>query len=412
LKNAPLALPKVSEIDVVRHFTNLSQKSYGVDNGMYPLGSCTMKYNPKRNDIAANLSGFKDAHPAQPKQTLLGLWELMYNLQNHLAEITGMHAISLVPSAGAQGEQAGLLIIKKYFQKQNENRTTILVADSAHGTNPASAAMAGFKINIVETGSDGLLSVDDLKNKLTKDVAALMLTNPSTLGLFEKRIQDITHLVHQNGSLLYYDGANLNALMGIVRPGDMGFDVMHVNTHKTFSTPHGGGGPGAGPLGVKEFLAPYLPPPVITLSDNSYNISNGAEPSIGKIRTWFGHIDVLIKAYCYILTLGAHGLKEASEDAVLNANYIRKKLSDVAPTVFLESSMHECLLTIDTKKTSVLDLSLGLIEADFYPPTMLGAGCVYFPPSLTSAMLIEPTETESKENLDRFIDVIKNLITK
>lgn len=409
LRASSLPLPQVSEIEIVRHFTNLSQKSYGVDNGMYPLGSCTMKYNPKRNDIASNLSGFKDAHPEQPKETLNGLWELMYNLQHHLAEITGMDAVSLVPSAGAQGEQVGLLIIKKYFQNKKEHRHIILVADSAHGTNPASASMAGFDIQIINSDDNGLLDIKDLKDKLNHNVAAIMLTNPSTLGLFETKIKEITSLANNNGSLLYYDGANLNALMGIVRPRDMGFDIVHINTHKTFATPHGGGGPGAGPVGVKAFLASYLPSPFITRHDNNYYINNDSETSIGNIRTYFGHIDVLIKAYCYILTLGADGLKQVSEDAVLNANYIRERLKDVAKPVFSTPSMHECLLNIDTKKISVNDLSSSLIKANLHPPTMLGAGCVYFPPSLTSAMLIEPTETESKDDLDKYIDAIRAL---
>lgn len=394
LRQEPLGLPELTEVELVRHYTGLSRNNHGVDSGSYPLGSCTMKYNPKRNDAMANLSGFRNAHPHQPQDTLAGLWELMSALENYIGEITGMDAVSLQPAAGAHGELAGLLIIRKYFQTKKEHRSVVLIADSAHGTNPASAAMAGFTCRIIPTNRDGLMDVEALKRELTPDVAALMLTNPSTLGLFEENIESITKLIHDNGSLLYYDGANLNALMGIVRPGDMGFDVMHINVHKTLSTPHGGGGPGAGPVGVKTFLREYLPG-----CDNPL--------SIGNVKAFYGHVAVLIRAYCYILTMGAAGLKEASENAVLNANYLQAKLKDFLPPVFDKLCMHECLLNGNKLGISTYSFAKRLIDYAIHPPTLVGAGCVYFGEEFTAAMLIEPTETETKAALDELIGVFR-----
>lgn len=397
LREKPLGLPELTEIEVVRHYTQLSLDNHGVDSGAYPLGSCTMKYNPKRNDAMANLSGFRDAHPHQPFETLEGVWEMISGLQDYIAEITGMDAVSLQPAAGAHGELAGLLIIKKYLERKKEKRHIVLIADSAHGTNPASAAMAGFTCRIIPTTPEGLMDVAALKAALNPDVAALMLTNPSTLGLFEERIEEIAKLIHDNGSLLYYDGANMNALMGISRPGDMGFDVMHINVHKTLSTPHGGGGPGGGPVGVKAFLKDFLP-----LSSSPH--------SIGSVKAFYGHVAVMIRAYCYVLTMGAAGLKEASENAVLNANYLQAQLRDVLPPVFNKLCMHECLLSGNKLAISAYSFAKRLIDYGVHPPTLVGAGCVYFGEELKSAMLIEPTETETKESLDALIAVFKKIL--
>lgn len=405
-----LGLPELSEIEVVRHYTQLSLDNHGVDNGCYPLGSCTMKYNPKRNDAAANLSGFKDAHPAQPTEDLRGVWEMLYHLQGYIAELMGMDQVSLQPAAGAHGELTGLLIIRKYFEKLNQPRKIVLIADSAHGTNPASAAMAGFTCRIVPTNAQGMMDVDALKDELNDNVAALMLTNPSTLGLFEERIEEIADLIHDNGSLLYYDGANMNALMGISRAGDMGFDVTHINTHKTLSTPHGGGGPGAGPVGVKAFLAEFLPTPIAVKRDGSFEPDYDYPNSIGQMKAYFGHIGVLIRAYSYILTMGPDGLKEATENAVLNSNYMQAKLADFLPPVFDKLCMHECLLNGSMLGVSAYSFAKRLIDYDIHPPTLVGAGCVYFGEDLKSAMLIEPTETETKESLDVMIDVFRKVL--
>lgn len=412
LRTKPLALPEVTEIELVRHYTQLSLDNHGVDNGCYPLGSCTMKYNPKRNDVMANLSGFRDVHPHQPAESFSGLWQLFYELQNFIGEITGMDAVSLQPAAGAHGELSGLLIIREYFCKKNEKRSVVLIADAAHGTNPASAAMAGFTCQIIPTTKDGLMDVTALKEALSDDVAALMLTNPSTLGLFEEQIEEIAKLIHDNGSLLYYDGANMNALMGISRPGDMGFDVMHINTHKTLSTPHGGGGPGAGPIGVKAFLRDYLPTPIAVHADGKYSPEFELPNSIGSVKAFYAHVSVLIRAYCYILTMGAEGLKQASENAVLNANYIQSELSDFLPPVFDKLCMHECLLSGNKLSISAYSFAKRLIDYDIHPPTMVGAGCVYFGEALKSAMLIEPTETETKESLDHLISVFRKVLAE
>jgi glycine dehydrogenase subunit 2 len=410
LHATPPALPELTEFEVVRHYTQLSLDNHGLDTGAYPLGSCTMKYNPKRNDAMADLSGFRDAHPHQPADSLPGLWEMMYGLQCYIAELTGMDAVSLQPAAGAHGELAGLLIIRTYFQTRNQKRRIVLIADSAHGTNPASAAMAGFTCGIIPTTRNGLMDIDALKAALTPEVAALMLTNPSTLGLFEERIAEIANLIHDNGSLLYYDGANMNALMGIVRPGDMGFDVMHVNVHKTLSTPHGGGGPGAGPIAVKAFLREYLPVPVAARADDTYAPAYDPAHSIGSMKAFYGHIAVLVRAYAYILTMGATGLKEASENAVLNANYIQARLADVLPPVFDKLCMHECLLSGENLSVSAYSFAKRLIDYGVHPPTLVGAGCVYFGENLKSAMLIEPTETETKESLDHLIAAFRAVV--
>ncbi|MDB6039250.1 MAG: hypothetical protein JWM99_3091 [Verrucomicrobiales bacterium] len=403
-RSQPVGLPELSEVDVVRHFTNLSYSSHGVDNGPYPLGSCTMKYNPKRNDALAQLEGFSCTHPLQPPDTLQGLWDLMLELQGHLAELTGMDYVSLQGAAGAHGEFNGLLIIRKYFEEKGQDRRMILIPDSAHGTNPASAAMAGFECEIIPTTRDGLMDLDSMERHLNKNVAALMLTNPSTLGLFEENIQEIAAKLHANGSLLYYDGANLNALMGIVRPGDMGFDVIHVNTHKTLSTPHGGGGPGAGPVGVKKLLEPYLPLPVIRAIDGQAQPDYNRPRSIGKIKSFYGHVEVLIRAYCYILTNGAAGLRTATENAVLNANYMQHRLGELLPALFKQRCMHECLVSGGDLNVNAADFVKRLIDFGVHPPTLVGAGCVHFDVKYGTAMLIEPTETESRASLDFMVE--------
>ena len=407
-----IGLPDVSEVDVVRHFTRLSQESHGVDNGPYPLGSCTMKYNPKRNDVLATLPGFLHVHPLQDTDSLGGVWELYERLQSMICEIAGMDACCLAPAAGAHGELAGLLVIREHFKKLNDPRPIVLVPDSAHGTNPASAAMAGFDCRIVPSDHKGRVDIVALTNMLTPDVAAFMLTNPSTLGLFEDQIVKISAAVHENGSLLYYDGANLNALMGIVRPGDMGFDVVHVNVHKTFSTPHGGGGPGAGPVAVKASLAAYLPNPVAVRMNGVACLDKDRPLSIGKIKSFHGHVAVLLRAYGYLRTMGGLGLKQASENAVLNANYLQHKLADILPPVFDQLCKHETLLSGDRLNTSARQFAKRLIDYGIQPPTLVGAGCVYFPGNLKSAMLIEPTETETKTSLDGQVEIFRRVFNE
>lgn len=405
-------LPEVSEVDVVRHFTRLSQESHGVDNGPYPLGSCTMKYNPKRNDVLAALPGFAHAHPLQNPDTLGGVWEMYERLQAMICEVTGMDACCLAPAAGAHGELAGLLVIRAHFAKLNNRRPIVLVPDSAHGTNPASASMAGFDCRIVPSDLKGRVDIVALREMLTPDVAAFMLTNPSTLGLFEDQIVEIADAVHANGSLLYYDGANLNALMGIVRPGDMGFDVVHVNVHKTFSTPHGGGGPGAGPVAVKASLAAYLPSPVAVRRNGVAQRDDDRPLSIGRMKSFHGHVAVLLRAYGYLRTMGAAGLRQASENAVLNANYLQHRLAPMLPPVYDQFCKHETLLSGEKLNTSARQFAKRLIDYGIHPPTLVGAGCVYFPGDLKSAMLIEPTETETKASLDYQVDIFQRVFNE
>ncbi|MES2413219.1 MAG: aminomethyl-transferring glycine dehydrogenase subunit GcvPB [Pseudomonadota bacterium] len=411
-RRTAIGLPEVAEVDVVRHFTRLSQESHGVDNGPYPLGSCTMKYNPKRNDELAGLSGFADAHPMQDADTLGGVWEMYERLQAMISEVTGMDACCLAPAAGAHGELAGLLIIRAHFAKLNNRRPVVLVPDSAHGTNPASASMAGFDCRIVPSDLKGRVDMVALREMLTPDVAAFMLTNPSTLGLFEDQIVEIADAVHANGSLLYYDGANLNALMGIVRPGDMGFDVVHVNVHKTFSTPHGGGGPGAGPVAVKAALASFLPSPVAVRRNGVAQRDDDRPLSIGRMKSFHGHVGVLLRAYGYLRTMGARGLREASENAVLNANYLQHQLAPMLPPVYDQFCKHETLLSGEKLNTSARQFAKRLIDYGIHPPTLVGAGCVYFPGDLKSAMLIEPTETETKASLDYQVEIFRRVFSE
>lgn len=404
IKKTDLELPELSELDVVRHYTLLSNKNFGVDTGFYPLGSCTMKYNPKIDEDMASLKGFTSLHPYQPAKTAQGALELMYNLSESLAEITGMDKVTLQPSAGAHGEFTGLMIIKAYHQNRGDSkRTKVIVPDSAHGTNPASAMMAGFKIVQVESTKDGAVDIEKLKEVLGDEVAALMLTNPSTLGLFEKNIKEISELVHNAGGLLYYDGANTNAIMGITRAGDMGFDVVHLNLHKTFAAPHGGGGPGSGPVGVKKDLIPFLPVPVVEKVNDEYILDYDRELSIGKIKNFYGNFGVIVKSYAYVLTMGRDGLKKASQMAVLNANYLKENLKDTFKLPIDQICKHEFVLSGPHGELNTTDIAKRMLDYGYHPPT------IYFPLIIPEALMIEPTESESVETLDKFIDAMKQI---
>ncbi len=404
LRQTPADLPEVSEVDAVRHFTALSRRNHGVDSGFYPLGSCTMKYNPKVNEDVARLSGFTRVHPYQPEDTVQGCLELMYKADRMLAEITGMERVSLQPAAGAHGELTGLMIIKAYHESRGQGkRNKIIVPDSAHGTNPASAAVAGFEVLEVKSNERGCVDVEALKALMSDEIAGLMLTNPNTLGLFEENITEIAEIVHNAGGLLYYDGANANAIVGISRPGDMGFDVVHLNLHKTFSTPHGGGGPGSGPVGVKKELVPFLPVPLIEYSDGRYYLDYDRPLSIGRVKSFYGNFNVVVKAYAYIMSQGHEGLKEVAQAAVLNANYLMKKLKEYYHLPYDRVCMHEFVLSGVKQKekgVSTLDIAKRLLDFGYHPPT------VYFPLIVKEALMIEPTETESKETLDEFIDAM------
>jgi len=406
-------LPEMAEVDVVRHFTRLSKLNYSVDEGFYPLGSCTMKYNPKVNEVAARMPGFARVHPLQPEETAQGALKLLFDLSGMLAEITGMDAVTLQPAAGAHGEQTGLMLIKAWHESRGEGkRTKVIVPDSAHGTNPASATVTGFETVEVASDEEGMVDLDSLKLLLDDTVAALMLTNPNTLGIFEKHILELTEAVHRAGGLVYYDGANLNAIMGKARPGDMGFDVLHLNLHKTFGTPHGGGGPGSGPVGVKAELEPFLPAPIVAFKGGRYTFTGKSERprSIGRIRSFYGNFGVLVKAYAYIRALGPEGLKEASEMSVLNANYLAKKLGGLYPLAHKGHCMHEFVLNGGPLKretgVSSLDVAKAVIEAGFHPPT------IYFPLIVPEALMVEPTETESVETLDRFAEAMEDIVAK
>ena len=399
-----LVLPELSEPEVVRHYTALSKRTYGVDDGFYPLGSCTMKYNPKINEAVAALPGFANAHPLARADKVQGSLAVMDTLSAYLAGITGMDAVTLQPCAGAHGEFTAMLMIAAYHRSRGDlKRTKVLIPDSAHGTNPASAAMAGFETVTLRSAPDGGVDIADLSLKVGEDTAALMLTNPNTLGLFEKNVLKIAEIVHGAGGLMYYDGANLNAVMGIVRPGDMGFDVVHLNLHKTFSAPHGGGGPGAGPVGCKAALAPFLPPPRIIRTDKGFRFDRGRD-SIGKVSAFYGNFGVCLKALAYIVALGGKGLREAAETAVLNANYLREKISYFYP-VGEGRCMHEFVLSMkklkDETGVSAADVAKGLIDRGIHPPTM------YFPLIVEEALMFEPTETASKADLDAAADALK-----
>jgi len=407
-KKAP-RLPELTELDVVRHYTRLSQLNYGVDSGFYPLGSCTMKYNPKIDEDAANLPGFSQLHPYQPVETAQGALELMYNTQEWLREIAGMDAVTLQPAAGAHGELTGLLLIMAYHASRGDNmRNKVIVPDSSHGTNPATAALCGCEVIQIPSNEKGGVDLDALQKAVGPDTAALMLTNPSTLGLFETNITAIASIVHQAGAMLYYDGANMNAIMGYTRPGDMGFDVIHFNLHKTFATPHGGGGPGAGPVGVKAQLEPFLPVPVVTYDkvQNKYILDDQRPHTIGKIKSFYGNFGVVVKAYTYLLRMGADGLKAASEKAVLNANYLMKLLAEDYNQPFAGPCKHEFIVTpknIHQTGVHTMDVAKRLIDYGYHPPT------IYFPLIVEEALMFEPTETESKETLDAFAVAMKEI---
>lgn len=397
-----LDLPEVSELDVVRHFTSLAHKNYSVDANFYPLGSCTMKYNPKVNEEIARFPEFLEAHPLC-EEAIQGSLEVMYKAQDLLARISGMSAVTLQPLAGAHGEFTGLMLIKAYHRDKLEDRDEVIVPDSAHGTNPASANMCGFKVIEVKS-KDGLVDIEELRKVVSNKTAALMLTNPNTLGLFEKDILEIEKIVHDAGGLLYYDGANLNALLGKVRPGDMGFDVMHFNLHKTFSTPHGGGGPGSGAVAVNDILKPYLPIPITIKEDDAYKLDYNRPKSIGKVATFYGSFGVVLKAYSYMITLGKHGLKEASELAVLNANYLKALLKDVLDVPYNNGVMHEFVASAKNTKLTALEIAKALLDYGYHAPT------IYFPLIVPEALMIEPTETESPETLEDFADVVKEIL--
>ena len=403
------ALPEVSELDVVRHYTNLSQMNFGVDSGYYPLGSCTMKYNPKINEEIASMPAFAGIHPLQPASTVQGVLRLYKDLAHALSSITGMAEFTLNPFAGAHGELTGLMVIRQYhISRADFKRTRIIVPDSAHGTNPASAAVCGLEIVQVKSKENGLVDVEDLKPLLDDTIAGIMMTNPNTLGLFEKDIREIAALVHECGGLLYYDGANMNALMGVVRPGDMGFDVLHLNLHKTFSTPHGGGGPGAGPVGVAQHLVPYLPvPKVLEDVDGSlYVEGSGAGDTCGRISGFMGNFAVLLRAYTYILTLGKQNIRMVGPLAVLGANYIKESLKDSFKLPIASVCKHEFVfdgLLDQSTGVTTLDVAKRLLDYGFHAPT------IYFPLLFHQAIMIEPTETESKETLDGFIEIMKHI---
>jgi glycine dehydrogenase subunit 2 len=392
--------PELSEVDVVRHYTRLSTWNYGVDSGLYPLGSCTMKYNPKVNELAARLPGFAELHPHTPDHLSQGALELMYALQQDLAEISGFPAISLQPAAGAQGEFTGILMVRAWHEANGRQRHKVIIPDTAHGTNPASAALCGYQV--LPVASDGTLSKAAVAAVMDEDVAALMVTNPNTLGLFEGDIREICELVHERGGLVYCDGANLNALMGISRPGDLGIDVMHFNLHKTFSTPHGGGGPGSGPVGVVDKLRPFLPIPVVVKDAQGYRLDHDRPQSIGRVKGFAGHFGILVRAYSYILAMGGEGLKRATELAVLNANYVRARLEGAYHLPYKQRSLHEVVFSEAALANDchTLDVAKRLIDYGYHPPT------IYFPLVVKGALMIEPTETESKQTLDEFCDAL------
>ena len=387
-----------SEIDVIRHYTQLSRRNFGVDLGFYPLGSCTMKYNPKISEAMAALEGFTQVHPLQPAETAQGALQLMFELEKMLCEICGFARFSMQPAAGAHGELTGIMIVQAYFRKKGETRTKVLVPDSAHGTNPASVSMCGFEAVQLNSDRNGNIDLKDLREKMSGEVAAIMITNPNTLGLFDRNIIEVCEIVHEKGGLVYGDGANMNALLGVCRPGDLGIDVMHLNLHKTFATPHGGGGPGAGPVGVVEKLVEFLPMPLVGKKGESYVLDYGGKNSIGRVRSFFGNFGVMVKAYTYLRAIGASGLRDVAENAVLNANYLKEKLKKHYNLPYDRVCMHEFVLD-DSKMpngVTTMDIAKRLIDYGFHPPT------IYFPLIVHGAIMIEPTETESRETLDEF----------
>jgi len=408
LASQPLPLPELAEPDLVRHFVNLSTRNMSVDANFYPLGSCTMKYNPKRNERLAGLAGLVDLHPYQPESSLQGMLALLHASQEMLAEIAGLPAVSLQPAAGAHGEMTALLVAAAYFRDCRKQRSVVLIPDGAHGTNPASAAMAGFRAAPVRSTSEGTIDLEDLAAKLNDQVAVMMVTNPSTLGLFERQIGKIAQMVHQVGGLLYLDGANMNAIVGVARPGDFGADMMHFNPHKTFSGPHGGGGPGAGPIAVRADLAPFLPLPIVVRDGDRYRLDYDRPKSIGRVRSFFGNTGVLVRMYCYLRTLGADGLRRVAQNAVLNANYLLSRVKPLLAVPHGDRCMHEFVASAARLKaekgTSALDLAKRLLDYGYHAPT------VYFPLIVKEALMIEPTETESKATLDQFAETLARIL--
>jgi glycine dehydrogenase subunit 2 len=404
LADGPPPLPEVGEIDLVRHFVNLSNRNMSIDTNFYPLGSCTMKYNPKRHERLAALPGMADLHPLQSDESCQGMLAILWEMQNILAEIAGLDAVSLQPAAGAQGELTALLVTEAYFRDKGEKRSRVLIPDSAHGTNPASAALAGFDAVSVKSNSRGLVDLDDLRAKLDDRAAAFMITNPNTLGLFDDQIATITELLHQKGALVYLDGANMNAILGVTRPGDFGVDMMHYNVHKTFTGPHGAGGPGAGPIAVRKPLVPFLPTPTVVRDGERYRLDYDRPKSIGRVRSFFGNVGILLRGWLYIRTLGPRGLREVSENAVLNANYLLSRLKGVYDIPHGDRCMHEFVASARAlrreRKISAMDIGKRLLDFGYHAPT------VYFPLVVPEALMIEPTETESKETLDAFADAL------
>jgi glycine dehydrogenase subunit 2 len=398
--------PEVSEPEITRHFTRLSQKNYCVDLGLYPLGSCTMKYNPKVNEKLSALPDFAASHPQAPPELVQGNLEVVKRLESYLSEIAGMDAFTLQPAAGAHGELAGMMIIRAGLEQRGNPRKIVLIPDSAHGTNPSSAHLCGYAVKEIKSNEHGTINVEDLEREMNGDVAALMVTNPNTLGVFEGEICRAAEIVHSRGGYVYMDGANMNALTGVVRPGDMGVDVLHLNLHKTFSTPHGGGGPGAGPVGVKKELEPFLPVPVVVETDGRFDLDFARPLTIGRVRSFFGNFGVIVRALCYILSLGPRGIREVAETAVLNANYIRKNLESDYHLKYSSPSLHECVFSDKFQKefgVSNLDISKRLIDYGLHPPTMS------FPLIVHGALMIEPTETESRRDLELFITAMKEI---
>ena len=401
-------LPQMSENELSRHYTELAKQTYGVNDGFYPLGSCTMKYNPKVNDQIAALPGFASIHPLQPEETVQGCLEALDLAAQYLCEITGMDDMTFQPAAGAHGELTGLMLIKKYHQANgHEGRVNILVPDSAHGTNPASATMAGLHVVSIPSLPNGCVDIEALRQAADEHTAGLMLTNPNTVGLFDPNITEITEIVHKAGGLCYYDGANLNAIMGIVRPGDTGFDVVHLNLHKTFSTPHGGGGPGSGAVGCKDFLKPFLPSPTLTHDESGYHLHRDNPQSIGAVKSFYGNFLVVVRALCYLLSLGKEGVPEASQNAVLNCNYMMSHLKDLYDIAFDTGCMHEFVMTLENLKkekgVTAMDIAKALLDNGIHPPTM------YFPLIVEEALMVEPTETETRETLDHAIEVFRSI---
>lgn len=406
LRRKTLELPDVSEYDVVRHYTRLSQMNYGVDIGMYPLGSCTMKFNPKFADKISSLEGFSEAHPFQPEEASQGILKVMYELQESLKEISDMDAVTLQPSAGAHGEFTGILIARKYLEDKGEleKRKEIIVPDSAHGTNPASASMGGFDVVEIPSNENGTVNIDALKSALSEKTAVFMITNPNTLGIFEDDITEIASLVHESGAILYYDGANLNAIMGMTSPGLMGFDIVHFNLHKTFATPHGGGGPGAGPVGVKSFLKDFLPVPIVSFDGAKYSLDYSLKKSIGKISSYYGSFSVLLRAWAYIEYFGSDGLRENTLRAVLNTNYLAKKLDKTFKIPYKKLKKHELVFSTVNIGKRAMDISKYLLDQGIHPPT------VYFPLIVHEAMMLEPTETVSKRDLDFYASALEEAV--